>query len=84
MNTRKFYYASIPVKYQEQGIKFVVLEQDPCDGVGWFLYLHTSLEKECVGDVWRESKSEAEQTALSTWGVTPDMWKELNNETYHP
>ena len=78
MNTRTFYYASIPVEYQAQDINFLVLEQDPCGGVGWFLYLHTSLEEGCVGDIWRESKSDAEQTALATWGVTLDILNGCN------
>jgi len=81
---RTYLYSPIPVEYQEQGIKYLVLEQDPCDGIGWFLYLHDSLEKPCRFDIWRESKSMAEKTALSTYGVTPDMWKPLVSETYHP
>ena len=87
MNTnipRVYLYSPVPIEYQREGIKFLVLERDPCGGIGWFIYLHKSLEEPCFADEWYEDKSQAENVAVLSYGVTPVMWKPLNSETYHP
>jgi hypothetical protein len=78
MNTQSIrFYAPVPVAHQEQGIKFLVLEYDMFDIKGWFIYLHDALENSFLFDLWRENKSLAENIALLSYGVTPDLWKKL-------
>jgi hypothetical protein len=81
------YYAPIPTERQTQDIKFLVLKNDILGRFGantHCLFAHESLEERCLSATWYQNKNQAETTAELRYGVTPDMWKKLDSDTYHP
>jgi len=81
------FYAPIPFKRQRQGIQFLVLKADVFNIFGekkYFLFAHESLEEPCLSVSWYSSKNSAETTAELRFGITPNMWKELNNGVTKP
>jgi len=72
MNERKF--AKVPIEFQRNGIKVVVLEYDSEDTKGYFLYLHETLEEEATFDEWYETIDIAVKAAKIHWGIAPKDW----------
>jgi hypothetical protein len=68
-------YAEIPESFRQDGIRWAVLEHDPDDTGGCFIYLHESLDDEAVYDEWYEDRSLAQLSAMENWGIKPENWK---------
>lgn len=67
--------AEVPTSLQASGIRWLILETDPEDTKGAFLYLHKSLEEPCEFDQWYESVGEAKRQASAVWGVAESEWR---------
>jgi hypothetical protein len=70
-------FAQISSEFQKQGLKWLVLEDDPLGTGGWFIYLHESLEAPCKFDNWYESEDLALSHAEQIWNVKPEDWQTL-------
>ena len=69
--------AKVKPAFQEQGIEWLVLQEDSENTGGVFLYLHTSLENPCDYDLWYENLEQAINQANSLWGVRETDWVTL-------
>lgn len=67
--------AEIPSPYRRDGLRWVVLESDPDDTGGTFLYFHESPESEAVFDEWYETLPQAKASAEERWGIGEAAWK---------
>jgi hypothetical protein len=67
--------ASVDLQFQEQGIRWIVLEEDRSDSGGVFLYLHQDLNEACLYDYWFETIEQAEQHAFNRWGISKEDWE---------
>lgn len=70
-------YAIIPDEFISDGIKWLVVEKDPLDSGGYFLYHHKVLEEPCVYDDWFRELEHALQAAKEDFGINENDWKDF-------
>jgi hypothetical protein len=68
-------YAKIPESFRQDHIQWAILEHDPDDTGGYFVYLHESLDMPPIFDEWYENKDLAESSVLLNWGIEAESWK---------
>jgi hypothetical protein len=66
--------ASVPIEFQKDGIKWLILEHGIDTSKGYFLYLHESLDEEATYDEWYGTLEKAENAAKSDWGIEKEDW----------
>lgn len=66
----------VPADFQSDGIVWIVLEDDPDDTGGVYLFGHRSPLDECEFDFWYEDFVAAKRHAENDWGVQEADWKE--------
>lgn len=66
--------AQIPEKSRDDGIEWLILEEDKEDTGGVFLYGHKSLDEESEFDSWHENIESAQREAEMQWGVNKVDW----------
>jgi len=69
-------YAKIPDNYIQDEIKWVVIEKDPLDSGGYFLYQHKVLNEPCIYDDWFMKVEHALQSAKEDFGIDENDWKD--------
>lgn len=74
MSIKKRLIAEVKNSFRNQGINWLILEQDEKTG-GWFLYGHQDLDKGSNFDSWNLHRKEAEDEAATQWGVMQQDWK---------
>jgi hypothetical protein len=67
--------SEVPPPNRRDGVRWIVLECDPRDTGGVFLYLHETLDSEAVFDEWYENIQQAKSSAEDLWGVPGASWK---------
>jgi hypothetical protein len=67
--------SSIKQQFQEQGIRWTVLEEDTDGYGGTFLFLHRELNEACIYDLWFETVEQAEEEAFSRYGISKGDWE---------
>jgi hypothetical protein len=67
--------AAIPREFQREGIAWLVMENDPENTGGVFLYLHAALDEPCKYDQWHLTAELAEAQASREWGVQSNSWR---------
>lgn len=75
MTTTRRFIAEVSPAYRAQEIRWLVLEHDTQDSGGWFLYGHRKLDEASEFDNWYQTRDEAEQDAVTQWGVPPTSWR---------
>lgn len=75
MKSKKRFIAEIPASRSEQNIRWIILEEDPEDTGGWYLYGHQNLDEGSDFDSWHPTYGQAQQEAYTRWGLTRDDWK---------
>lgn len=70
--------ASVPEKRRDNQIEWLVLEDDPSDTRGFYLFFHRSLEDPSVYDSWHQTKELALTEAETLYGVTKEKWKSVD------
>lgn len=66
--------AHVPEERRENQIEWLVLEDDPADTLGFYLFYHHSLDEPCEFDSWYQTKELALSEAERQFGVTRDCW----------
>jgi len=67
--------SSVSSKCQEQGIRWIVLEEDRYGSGGIFLYLHRDLNEPSIYDFWFETLEQAEKQTRDKWGISETDWE---------
>lgn len=75
MKSKKRFIAEIPTSHSEQNIRWIILEEDPENTGGWYLYGHQNLDEGSDFDSWYLTCDEAQQEAYARWGLSRDDWK---------
>lgn len=70
-------FAIISDEFAIDDIKWLVLEKDPFDSGGFFLYHHKVLEQPCVYDDWFKDLEQALLAAKEDYGITENDWKDF-------
>lgn len=71
-------YALIPNEFVSDDIKCLVIEDDPFDSGGFFLFHHKSLDSPCIFDDWFKDAETAYEVAKEDFGINECDWKEFN------
>lgn len=66
--------AQIPEASRQNGIEWLVLEEDREDTGGVYLYCHKLLTEESEYDSWHEDIEDAKTEAEAQWGVNKHDW----------
>jgi hypothetical protein len=67
--------ADIKPEFQDDNIKYLVLEEDTLGSGGYFIFLHERLDAPCLYDYWYETIEEAKSAASEVWGILEGDWK---------
>ncbi len=71
--------AAIPASSRKDGAEYLVMEFDPASD-GWFLYVHKSLDKSPLLELWHMSKEDALEQAQNDWNVAIHDWNDDNDD----
>ena len=67
--------ARIPYERLDSDIQWLVLEDDPDDTSGFFLFFHSSLDEPSEFDNWHETQDLARAEAWRLNGITEENWQ---------
>jgi hypothetical protein len=68
--------AQLPQDSNISEIKHLVIESDESDTLGFYLFMHQSLEEPCEADLWFANVEDAKKQAELSFGVGFDDWKQ--------
>jgi hypothetical protein len=66
--------AHVNEQFRTAGIEWLVLESDPNDTKGYFVFYHQSLNAPCEFDSWHQTIDDAFAEAKTQYGVATDQW----------
>ncbi|GAA4379978.1 hypothetical protein [Hymenobacter koreensis] len=66
--------AEVPAAYQEDEVKWLLIEDDPDDTEGYYLYYLASLNPEFGFDTWHQTMAEAKKIG-TTYGIELNDWQ---------
>ena len=66
--------APVPEGFRQDNIEWLVLEDDPRDTAGFYLFFHRSLDAPSEHDSWHETMEQALFEAETQYGVKRDNW----------
>jgi hypothetical protein len=64
----------IPFGRQENGIEWIVIQEDCQETGGVYLFLHSDLELPSMYDEWYEDLEQAQNATLRKWGIDKSEW----------
>jgi hypothetical protein len=67
--------ADIKSEFQDDNIKYLVLEEDTLGSGGYFIFLHERLDTPCLYDYWFKTIEEAKSAAFEVWRILECDWK---------
>lgn len=67
--------AHIPKNRRQDQIEWLVLEDDPSDTNGFYLFYHRSLNEPSEYDSWHQTMDQALMQAKNHYGLTKENWK---------
>jgi hypothetical protein len=70
--------AEVPSRNQQQGIRWIILEDDTDGTGGWYVYTHRSLDEGSESDSWHLTRADAEREASLRWGIRTDGWRKYS------
>jgi hypothetical protein len=67
--------ADIKPEFQDDNIKYLVLEEDTLGSGGYFIFLHEYLDSTCLYDLWFGTIEDAKSAAFEGWRILEGDWK---------
>jgi hypothetical protein len=65
------------VESLDEEIRYLIIESDHDDSLGYFLFGYTTMSQECEFDMWFQNLEIAKNQALIDYGVQKHSWKDF-------